>query len=191
MMKSGGAALFPLALVAFLAALTFWLERAIQSDAGNRDGKGRHDPDFVIENFTLRRFDVNGILQYTAKAPKMTHFADDDSTDIVAPKFTFHRAPILYLDAAKAWMNKDGKEVRLSGDVRGLRAASSDTAEATFTTSILTVFPDDELARSSTRTTLNQGHSTVSGDNFEAASKHKTYSLAGRVSGILYSEKTH
>jgi LPS export ABC transporter protein LptC len=96
----------------------------------------------------------------------------------------------MHLDAAKAWMNKDGKEVRLSGDVHGVRAASSDTQEAMFTTSIMTVFPDDELARSSTRTTLIQGHSTVSGDSFEAASKQKAYSMTGRVSGILTSEKS-
>jgi lipopolysaccharide export system protein LptC len=191
MLRSSGSALFPLALVAFLAALTFWLERAIQTDQGNRDGKTRHDPDFIIENFTLRRFDVNGILQYTAAAPKMIHYADDDSTDINAPKFTFHRTPTMLLNADRAWMNKDGKEVRLSGNVVGVRAAAADTQEATFTTSVMTVFPDDEVARSNTRTTLIQGHSNVSADSFEANSKQKAYVMTGRVSGILYSDKAH
>ncbi len=191
MMKSGGVALFPLALVAFLAALTFWLERAIQSEAGNRDGKGRHDPDFIVDNFALRRFDVNGTLQYSAVAPKMVHFADDDSTVIQVPKFTFYRMPMMYLGAQEAWMDKDGKEVRLTGDVRGVRAANGDTPEAIFTSAIITIFPDDERARSNTRTTFIEEHSNVAGDSFEADNKQKTFALAGRVRGIFYRDKAH
>jgi lipopolysaccharide export system protein LptC len=189
-MRLGGVALFPMAIAAMLAALTFWLEHAIQSDTADHDGKGRHDPDFIIDNMSLKRFDVDGTLQYSAIAPKLIHYADDDSTDITAPAITFHHIPEMKLSARQAWMSKDGKEVRMSGDVLGLRAASQASPEATFSTSVLTIFPELEVARATSRTNLVEGRNTVAGDSFEADNKQKTFSLAGRVSGTLYRQKS-
>jgi lipopolysaccharide export system protein LptC len=188
-MRLGGVALFPLALLATLAALTFWLERAVQVDLGGRDGKGRHDPDFIIDNFTLREFAADGSLKYSAVGPKMIHYADDDSTDIRDPAFTLYRAPMMNLTARQASMSKDGKEVRLSGAVRGLRAATGDSAEAVFASDSMTLYPDDERATSSSRTTLSEGGSSVAGDSFAADKKQRTFALAGRVRGTLQRDK--
>jgi hypothetical protein len=53
-MKDRFASLFPLAMLVLLAALTFWLNRVIQGD--NPRGPQRHDPDYWVEHFEVRRF---------------------------------------------------------------------------------------------------------------------------------------
>ena len=59
-MRIPGATLLPLALLAVLAALTFWLERVTQGAVVD-GGKTRHDPDFFVENFSIRRFSPEGL----------------------------------------------------------------------------------------------------------------------------------
>ena len=41
-------AAFPLLLVAMLAALSFWLEQAVQGTVTAKDGSTRHDPDYIV-----------------------------------------------------------------------------------------------------------------------------------------------
>ena len=80
-MRSAGNVLFPLIVVALLAALTFWLQRAVNPDDPTRRALKRHDPDFVIENFTVRRFDENGNLKQsltTLRTESLTVFPDED-----------------------------------------------------------------------------------------------------------------
>ncbi|MBI3053112.1 MAG: hypothetical protein HYY77_03525 [Betaproteobacteria bacterium] len=41
---------FPVVLLAAVAAMTVWLDRQVQPPAHSRDGKARHDPDYIVEN---------------------------------------------------------------------------------------------------------------------------------------------
>lgn len=75
--------LLPLGMLVVLAALTFWLSRLI--DEGKPRTPERHDPDYIVERFELRRFDQNGRLQHTLTGARLTHYPDDDSTVAEAP----------------------------------------------------------------------------------------------------------
>jgi lipopolysaccharide export system protein LptC len=188
--RTSGAALFPLGIVALLAALTFWLERAVLFDDGSRSGKNRHDPDFIVDDFKLRRFAADGSLQHSAAAPKMVHYADDDTTEITAPVFNMHGQPPTQMTAQRAWMGKDGKEVRLEGAVRAVRSGEAGSAETIVTTQVLYLYPDDDLAHSDTPTTVTQGRSVLNGAGFEADGKQETFTMKGPVRGtILRREK--
>ena len=54
-MKNLGTTLFPLLLLGLLAALTFWLQRTTSFDDPMNRAKARHDPDSIIEHFTVQR----------------------------------------------------------------------------------------------------------------------------------------
>mgnify|MGYP000856062201 FL=1 len=69
MKEQRSASLFPLAMLVLLAALTFWLNRVIEGDKPR--GPQRHDPDYWVENFVVRRFDLDGKLQHTLVAKKL------------------------------------------------------------------------------------------------------------------------
>lgn len=182
-MKHRGSPL-PLLLIGSLAGLTFWLQSVSDMPVGGRDGRLRHDPDFIVEGFSVRRFDSTGALQHTLVAQRMAHFPDDDSTRVDAPRVTFHGAAPLQLGADTALVSQDAKEVRLDGNVRLLRSGngSPDTLVATST---LTLFPDEETARTDAPVTITQGRSIVTGRGLTADNRVKIINLGGPVRGTI------
>ena len=62
-MNARVSAIAPLVAMMLLGALSLWLERAVQITV-NSTAKLRHDPDFSVNNFSVRRFDVT---RHTAK----------------------------------------------------------------------------------------------------------------------------
>ena len=62
----------PLAALALLVGLTFWLNQLVQPQAAVADGKSRHDPDLMVESFNARKLGQDGRLLYTLNARKMS-----------------------------------------------------------------------------------------------------------------------
>ncbi len=58
----------------------------------------------------------------------------------------------------------------------------------TFASSELTVYPDDELARTSAPVTLTQGRSVVSGVGMEADNLKRIFQLHDRVRATIYQQ---
>jgi lipopolysaccharide export system protein LptC len=184
--KIQAAPLFPLLLLTLLAAGTFWLDHASRIDETTRNGKNRHDPDFIVEHFTSRRFSLDGRLQHQLSAQKMAHYPDNDSTEVSTPSLVYYgQSQPLLVDAERAWISKDGKEVRLIGDVQMKRNAHDKQPDLLVKTAELRVFPDDELARTDTPVTIINGLSTLQGHGLEANNHTQTFTLLGRVQGVL------
>lgn len=185
-MRATGAGFFPVVLLFLLAALTFWLERATQTDDDGRNGKNRHDPDYIVDNFHVRRFDVDGKLQHTLVAQKMLHYPDDDSTKVVLPRLTYHRSPPAHVNSNLAWLDKDGKHVKLDGDVHVIRESLDGSPYTEITTSVLYAVPDDEFAHTEAPVVITQGQTVINGTGLETNNKTQISVLFGRVNGIIY-----
>jgi len=180
-----GATLFPLALAGLLAGMTYWLNLASQP-LKITDGRQRHDPDYFVENFELRRFGPEGQLQHTLRATRMLHYPDDDGTEIFAPDLTYHREPPSRVTARMAKMSSEGKHVELIDDVRVTRGAIGGKPETVLTTSRLDAWPDDEIASNRDPVTIVQGESNVHGSRMHANNKTAVYVLEGPVRGIFH-----
>ncbi len=177
--------LFPLLLAGLLAALTFWLEQAARPPLTGMDGKTRHDPDYIIDNFTVRRFGPDGVLQHTLHADHMRHFPDDDSTLVLKPTLTYHRTPTTNVSAQKAYLDSGAKHIKLVDDVVIARAGIG-RPETVLTTQMLDTVPDAETASTDTPVTIAQGQSNVRGSGLRADNKIDQYVLTGPVNGIFY-----
>jgi lipopolysaccharide export system protein LptC len=189
-MKLSGTHLLPLLLLTLLAALTFWLENVTHIEDGRSDGKGRHDPDFMVDNFTVRRYNLSGNIQYVLTAPRMLHYTDDDSTEVGSPKMTYYNDDRrTRVTAGKAWLSKEGKEIRLFDDVVLVREAMPDSAELVVTTGELLVYPDDDIARSNQPVTITQGGSILTGSGLETDNRSHVFKLLGRARGIIHRNK--
>ncbi len=185
-MKKTAAPVFPLVLLALLAGGTFWLDRASHVDFQGNNGRHRHDPDFIVEDFETRHFDLSGHLQHQLNAKRMRHYPDDESTEVETPSLLYYaHTPPTHLKAQKAWISKDGKEIRLYDQVQLTRPATDDQAELTANSSELHVFPDEEIARTQTPVTLINGLTTLQGQGLEADHRKQTYLLTGQVRGIM------
>lgn len=185
-MRPSTAPLLPLFLLALLAGGTFWLERVTRVEIDVGSGKNRHDPDYIIDNFTTRSFNLNGSLQHMLSAQRMLHYPDDETTEVSAPALVyFDQTPPTRVSAKQAWVSKDGKEVRLIEDVRMIREASSTRPALAVSTAELSVFPDDEIARTNKPVTIVNGQSTLNGRGLEANHRTQVFTLLGRVRGTI------
>lgn len=183
-MKYSGS-LFPLLLVGVLAALTFWLQQVADPGLADRSGRMRHDPDFIVEKFSVRRFNAEGKLQHTLTAPLMAHYPDDDSTVLDSPQVVFHGDPPSRLSGSKAYVSKDAREVVLDGNVSMVRTGV-DGPDTVVATSRLSIFPEEETARSDAAVTITQGRTVINGTGLAIDNKTSTTQLFGPVRGIIH-----
>ena len=188
-MTDRAASLFPLAMLVLLAALTFWLNRVIEDDRTR--GPQRHDPDYWVERFEVRRFDSDGKLQHTLVADRLLHYPDDDTTIVTAPAITYHQQAPSEVTARMAYIGKDGKEVDLVDNVRVVRhSATGDSPPTVLETRALKVFPDDEKARSRDPVLVTQGDSVMRGSGLDLDNKSGITVLHGRVTGTFHRNRT-
>ena len=188
-MKIAGQSLFPLAVLAMLAALTFWLDHATRS-GDVKNGKNRHDPDFILKDYTVKKLGPDGKLNNLLVGDTMTHYPDDDSTDVVSPRMTYFGGPHpLYLRSRSANVSKDGKVVILKNDVYGWRDATRDNPAMNFSTSILTVYPDQDIAHTDAPVSITQGKSIVVGAGMDLDNKLHVLSLRSQVRGSIQPRK--
>jgi lipopolysaccharide export system protein LptC len=105
---------------------------------------------------------------------------------VTEPQMSFFKGPRpTYLTAKQGLVGPDAREVTLVGNVRGTRAATATDPEIVFTTSHLTVFPDDEVARTNAAVTITQGASVVRGVGMEADNKTQVYQLLSQVNSTI------
>jgi lipopolysaccharide export system protein LptC len=184
-MKHSISTIFPLLIMLMLAALTFWLKEATQADGASNSAQ-RHDPDFFVENFVVNRFNAQGKLQNTLRSPKMRHFPDDDTTAIDFPDMEYFSERPTRITANSGWTNKDGKEVILTDNVVINRTGLLNAPATVITTTQMTAYPDDEIARTDKPVVITQGKTVVHGIGLESNNKTHIAVLGGRVQGTIY-----
>lgn len=177
---------FPLLLLATLAALTFWLDRAVQAPPQGPPGIMRHDPDYVADGLAVMRMAPDGSIKHTLTARRMVHYPDDDTTHIESPRLVSHvtqRAPVT-ITARSALLSSEGENVYFQDDVRLTRASYAKRSELVVETSYLHVIPDDGVARTDRPVTITDANTTVNAVGLELNSETHTLKLLARVKGI-------
>ena len=187
-MRFGSSQLFVIVLLALLAGLSFWLQRAVTPVEVVRDGKLRHDPDAIAENFLVRQFDEKGRVKYRLTAPYMMHFPDDDSSELKSPTLIHYRpnAPQLTLTGKNAKVTSKGKTVFLWDDVKAVRAATPARPELVARMPDLTVQPDDGTAFTQSPVEITEDKSWVKGVGMHLDNKTSTFELQSQVTGLSY-----
>jgi lipopolysaccharide export system protein LptC len=141
----------PLAVLALLVGLTFWLNQLVQPPSARADGSTRHDPDLMVENFSARKLDPDGSVRYTLAARKMVHYPDDDSAHLDTVKLEAFepKQPKMTATADRGRLEQGGDRVWIEGNVVVTREADKQVAPLRVTTERLLVLPDDGIARTS------------------------------------------
>lgn len=190
-MKNWGSAAFPIAVLGTLAGLSFWLVGATSFEDEVKDGKNRHDPDYIIRGMELSRLDKTGRLQYILNADDVVHYPDDDSTDVTKPHLVYLHPtkPTLTLSALTAQISSEGETVHLQDDVRIKRDPTA-TREALYgTMPDLTILTNEETANTESPVRFTQGKSWLTGVGMHLDNKTQTYVLKSRAVGEFESRK--
>lgn len=181
-------AAFPLLLVALLAAMSYWLERAVQGPAAPRDGSTRHDPDYIVQDFVVRQLGPDGIAVHQLEAKRMLHYPDDDSTHLEQPTLQRYTQGQLTLkiSAIRARVSSEGKTVDFHDDVKAVRLATGERSELTMTTDHLHVVPDDDFAKTDRPVVIVDANTKATAVGLELDNKAKTLKLMSNVRGSYF-----
>lgn len=176
--------LFPLLLMLSLALLTFWLERTVREEPAPAAQRAHH-PDYVVERFTITKFNRAGAAESALSAARMTHFPDDDSTDLLTPRVLQSRPgqPRLALSADRGTLSQDGDEVFLYDNVLVVREAAAGIAEARMQTSFLHVVRARSLVRTDREVRIAEGGRAIVGRGMEYDNESRQLSLHAEVRG--------
>jgi lipopolysaccharide export system protein LptC len=155
--------LFPIVLMAILAVLTFWIDYAVQAPEARIDGSSRHDPDYILNNFTTTRTDENGELRYRLSALEMRHYPDDDTTELEKPQFQRYEVdkPFTTIEGNKGFVSTDAETVEFIDDVKVVRQAFNGKGEMVVLTDRLEVMPNEEMAKTDRPVVITQEPKTV------------------------------
>jgi len=182
---------FPLLLLAVLAAMTFWLDRAVQPQAITSNGLTRHEPDYIVNNLSAIRTSADGNLRDTLNAEKMIHYPDDDSTHLQMPKLVSLASPKapMTITSREALVSKDGENVFFKDNVRVTRAAYDDRSELVMETSYLHVIPKMDIAQTDQPVTITDANTIVKSIGLELNNKTRILKLLSRVRGTYETRK--
>lgn len=191
-MKSRIVHLLPIVLMLLLAALTLWLRQAIEGPTWSDPGSRRHDPDAIIENFTITRMDEKGVPQYRLSAKRMLHFSDDDSTELLAPHFVKRSDGFeVTVTSERGRVTRDYEEAFFHGNVEMVRKGTRQEPEMNVRSEYLHVLAKKDLVLSDRLVTIREGSSTISGTGMEFNRRTRQFALHARVKGSFDAPKNH
>jgi len=184
-MTSRLTAWFPVALLAILAAVTFWLDREVQPPEAVADSKTRHDPDYIVENFSATRIGPDGRAQHTLHAKRMVHYPDDDTTHLDAPRLVSFRgtAEAVTVTAKNAQLSGDGENAYLSDEVRLVRSARDKNSELIVETTWLHVMPEAHIAKTDREVKIYDANMLITAVGLELNSETRILKLLSNVRG--------
>lgn len=155
--------LFPMVLLSLLAALTFWINVTVQPTTSRIDSSSRHDPDYIVSNFVTTQTDANGDLRYKLAATEMKHFPDNDTTNLLNPRYTQFAVnkPYTQVEGVRGYVSSNGEVVEIVDKVLVTRQAFADKGEMTLETDYLNIRPNDELVQTTSPVVIRQAPKTV------------------------------
>lgn len=124
-----------------LVAGSWWLSQLTNAPEMASDGKHRHDPDYIVENFHTTVMTAQGRPQYDLSGAKLMHYSDDGSSTVEEPyliQYAPDQAPT-HARAKQGFLPKEAEYVRLMGDVNVARGRDPRSAGAEIRTHELTV----------------------------------------------------
>jgi lipopolysaccharide export system protein LptC len=120
-------------------------------------------PDAYMEDVVATILNKQGIPSMKIETPKMVHYPENDMTDISKPHITVYRQSPepWYINSTFAKANEGIEQILFWDNVIIHHAADSDNPTTTMTTTSLTVFPNQQLAKTDKPITVTQPNATL------------------------------
>jgi len=184
-MKPRANALFSIGLAAGLAMLSYWLERIVDAPQGTQPDLTRHDPDYIVNQLNTTNLDSSGRPESKLAAVKMTHFPDNQTTELEAPRLVQlrDRSPPVHIAADRGTVLQDGDEVRLYDNVVVRRESTPNRPELRLETTYLQVLRNEEVARTPEYVVITEGRSRLTGIGMAYNNRTRQLELKSRVNG--------
>ncbi len=141
------------------AGMTFVLNNANNTKVTNNTLL----PDAFMENVTATIMDKYGKPKMKIVTPKMTHFTENDTTQLASPELTLYRKSPTpwYITADHATATQGADLIHFQKDVMIHHAADTDHPATLIKTPSLTVHPNDQTAETDELITMTQPNTLI------------------------------
>ncbi len=172
-------------LLVLVAALSWWLQRSVETESQSSIDQVRHDPDYYMENFESTSLDEMGRPAYQLDAENMLHFPDDDSATLEKPHLIVFRGEEEFWDirAESGLVLNKGESVILQGEVIILRVRPGHGEALQVYTSDLTVRPDEKYVETDAEVTIKDGQGVTRAVGMWADLNRRRVELLSNVRG--------
>lgn len=183
----------PVLVMAACALGTVWLVRnAPRLDAGSAAAAPRHEPDYRMQQFSVRRFDAAGVLLSELRGIHGVHYPDTNTLEVQAPRmFAYDEGgAITHGRAQRGVSNHDGSQVQLYTDARiwrdAVQGADGRTTPALqFEGDYLNALTERAQLSSDQPVRLSRGADWFEGDRFDYDDTTGVANLRGHVRGMI------
>lgn len=186
--------LLPLAAVAALAGITWWLVQATLPPPGEGIAQPkRHTPDYFADNFSVTELDQSGATQYRLTAVKLIHYEDDENSVLTAPAMRAFQPgkPVVTTTAKRGITNGDASVVDLYDDARIERAAGGGDPQMQADSQHFRIFVNDDVIQTEKPVKLQRGLSVVNAtDGMKYNNVTRVIELYGNVRGTIAASDT-
>ncbi|HVR82599.1 MAG TPA: LPS export ABC transporter periplasmic protein LptC [Luteimonas sp.] len=163
---------------AMVSGWSVWRQHAEQVSARTVQGRS----DYVLHDFELVALDGTGKESFTLRAPTLQRNPGDRTMSLAMPLFLLPDQQGHYWEVRSrtGWVDAEGNEVRLRGNVRTTSPPQA-TRPIAMNTEQLNIFPDSNRATSAAVVTITQPGSILRGRGLEANLATKRYELQSEV----------
>lgn len=183
----------PLLMMTGLALATYWLVHSAPSvGALTAQQPLTHDPDYFMDDFSVRTFDVDGRVRSEVLGDKARHYPDTQWLEIDAIRIKSYddKGRLTTATATRGLTNDDTSEVQLLGNAVVVREASA-TEDGTvmprmeYRGEFLHAFMTTERVTSHKPVVLIRGSDRFSADTLDYDNVEQVIQMRGRVRGTL------
>ncbi|MBK7549411.1 MAG: LPS export ABC transporter periplasmic protein LptC [Rhodoferax sp.] len=150
-----------------------------------------HDPDYFMQNFSVRTFHASGQLKSEVLGAEAWHYPDTDTLEIdrIRVRSYDDHGQLTTATANRALTNADASEVQLIGNAVVIRQPVGQAGEVAapmeFRSEFLHAFMNTEQVKSNKPVELTRGQDRFSGDAMDFDNLGRVVELHGRVKGTL------
>jgi lipopolysaccharide export system protein LptC len=183
----------PLFLIGLLAMGTWWVVKNTPIFEPLRgQAAPRHEPDYIMEGFTVRRFDAQGTLSTVIQGHQARHYPDTDSLEIdqVRLRAIGAQGEVTTAQARASWSNHDGSELRLKGEALVIREATATEPAITFKGESLTALTKQQQISSEEPVTIERAGLRVDATSMTYDHASQTAQAHGRVQATFSQSAT-
>ncbi len=144
-------------------------------------GEAEARPDYILHDFEIITLDKQGAEGFTLQAPRLARTPGNHEMNIEKPTFLFpdKDGTRWRSRSATGWVNGEGNEVHLRGDV--ILDNPEGGKQMRVETAALNVYPDANRATSDQQVTITQPGATIRGRGLEARLDTQRVTLKSEV----------
>nr|WP_295772923.1 LPS export ABC transporter periplasmic protein LptC [Rhodoferax sp.] len=184
---------FPLISMGLLALGTYWLVRSTPQVGGPTAQRVvQHEPDYFMQNFSVRTFDATGRVRTEVQGAKARHYPDTQWLEIdnIRVRSFDEQGRLTTATAQHGLTNEDSSEVQLAGHAVVLREADTSkpgktTPRMEYRGEFLHAFMNTERVRSHKPVEFLRGQDRFSADSLDFDNVEQILQLNGRVRATL------